>query len=339
MNIIKKQLQELLSIPSPTGYTKEAIAYLKDQCVKLGLEVTSLKKGAFYATLPGLDKNALLLNAHADTLGAMVRELKSNGRLKLVALGGMPWGGVEAENIQVHTRGGKIYSGTLVPNKSSVHVYGNKVREELREPDTVEVRLDENCKTKEDLEALGVNVGDFVTFDPRTRILDNGFIKSRYLDDKCCCILLLALARRFKEENRVPRKTIHFFFSNYEELGHGLYAIPQDVDESISVDIGCVGKGQTASEHKVTIFAKDGKTPYDYDLVTELVHLAEKHKIPFNVDAIENYGSDTTAALSQGRDMRFACLGPGVESTHHYERTHEEALQATLDLLFQYTVS
>lgn len=338
MKAIKQQLKELLDIPSPIGYTKEATAYLKDKCEELGLEITSLKKGAFYATLAGKDKNALLLNAHVDTLGAMVRELKSNGRLKLVALGGMPWAGVEAENVMIHTREGKIYEGSLMPIKSSVHVFGKKVHEELREADSVEVRLDEPSKNKEDLEKLGISVGDFVSFDPRTRMLDNGFIKSRYLDDKSCCILLLALAKRIKEQGLSPRKTIHFFFSNYEELGHGLYAIPTDVDESISVDIGCVGEGQTASEHKVTIFAKDGKTPYDYDLVSELVDIAKKNEIPYNIDAIENYGSDTSAALSQGRDMRFACLGPGVESTHHYERTHEDALQATLDLLYHFVI-
>lgn len=338
METIKTQLEELIAIPSPIGYTKDATAYLKDKCQELGLEISLLKKGAFYATIKGKEKEALLLNAHVDTLGAMVRELKSNGRLKLVALGGMPWAGVEAENILLHTRQGKVYQGTLMPIKSSIHVHGKKVREDLRDEDSVEVRLDEHCNTKEDLEKLGINVGDFVSFDPRTRFLDNGFIKSRYLDDKSCCIILLALAKKLKEAAITPRKTIHFFFSNYEELGHGLYGIPEDVDESISVDIGCVGEGQTASEHKVTILAKDGKTPYDYELISDLVKIAEENKIPHNIDAIENYGSDSTAALAQGKDMRIACLGPGVESTHHYERTHEDAIQATLDLLYHYVI-
>ncbi len=336
MENIKKQLVELLDIPSPIGYTKEAIDYLKKEAEKTGFEITSLKKGAFYLTIPGKVKEATLLNAHVDTLGAMVRELKPNGRLKLVALGGMPWGGVEAENLLIHTKTGKSYSGTLMPVKSSVHVYGNKVREELREPDTVEVRLDELVKSREDLLELGIDVGDFVSFDPRTKVLENGFIKSRYLDDKSCCVLLLALANKLREENITPRKTLHLFFSNYEELGHGIYGVPENVDESISLDIGCVGEGQTASEDKVTIFAKDGKTPYDYELVKELVDLAEENKIPYNIDVIENYASDTTASLAQGRDMRFACLGPGVESTHHYERTHQEALKATLDLIYNY---
>lgn len=338
MITIKKQLKELIAIPSPIGYTRDAMDYLKEEVEKLGLQVTSLKKGAFYATIAGKSKDATLVNAHADTLGAMVRELKADGRIKVVALGGMPWGGVEAENVLVHTRAGKSYSGTLVPIKSSVHVYGAKVREELRTPETVEVRLDERISSKEDLEALEISVGDFVSFDPRTKILDNGYIKSRYLDDKSCCAILLALARKIVEEKITPKKTIHLFFSNYEELGHGIYGVPDDVDESISVDIGCVGEGQTASEHKVTIFAKDGKTPYDYDLLTELIDVAKKENIPYNIDVIENYASDTTASLSQGRDMRFACLGPGVESTHHYERTHEDALQATLDLLYNYFI-
>ncbi len=336
MNTIKNQLKELLELPSPTGYTKEAINYLKEESKKLGYEITSLKKGAFYITIAGKEENATLINAHVDTLGAMVRELKPNGRLKVVALGGMPWGGVEAENVTIHSRSGKKYSGTLLPIKSSVHVYGSKVKEELREPDTVEIRIDEISTSKEDLENLGISVGDFVSFETRTQILDSGFIKSRYLDDKSSCAILLGLARKLKEENIAPRKTLHLFFSNYEELGHGIYGLPGNVDESISVDIGCVGEGQTASEHKVTIFAKDGRTPYDLDLLNELVSLAEENDIPYNIDVIENYASDTTAALSQGIDMRFACLGPGVESTHHYERTHEDALKATLDLLYNY---
>lgn len=336
MNQIKKQLKELIEIPSPIGYTKEAIDYLKKESEKLGYEITELKKGAFYFTIPGKVEDATLINAHVDTLGAMVKELKPSGRLKVVALGGMPWAGVEAENVTIHTRDGKKYYGTLMPVKSSVHVAGASVREDARTPDNVEVRIDEKSNSIEDLKKLGIEVGDFISFDPRIHIMDSGFIKGRYLDDKSCCSLLLALGRKLKEENITPKKTLLIYFSNYEELGHGIYGLPATVDESISVDIGCVGEGQTASEHKVTIFAKDGRTPYDFNLVSELVEIAKDKEIPYNVDVIENYASDTSAALAQGRDMRFACLGPGVESTHHYERTHEEALQATLDLIYNY---
>lgn len=336
MNIMKDQLIELLGIPSPIGYTKEAIDYLKKAFQELGLPITELKKGAFYATIPGKTKEAMLLGAHVDTLGALVREIKNSGRIKVIPLGGMPWTGVEGETLLLHTRKGESFTGTLMPVKSSVHIHGDDVRKVERNSDTVEVRLDEDVSSKEEVEQLGISIGDFISFSPRTEFTEKGYIKSRYLDDKSCCIILLALARKMKEDHIRPRKTLHLYISNYEELGHGLYGIPQEVDELISVDIGCVGEGQSSTEKTVTIFAKDGKTPYDYDLVNQLVHVAEENKIPYVIDAIEFYGSDATAALSQGRDVRIACLGPGVESTHHYERTHQDALQASLDLLLAF---
>lgn len=336
MKKIIDELKELIAIPSPIGYTKDALEYLKEGFRELDFPITELKKGAFYATIPGKTEEGLLLGAHVDTLGAMVRELKANGRLKVVPLGGMPWAGVEGENLQIHTREGKVYSGTLIPIKSSVHIHGDEVRKTERTTDAVEVRLDEDVSSKEDLEQLGISIGDFISFSPRTEHTESGYIKSRYLDDKSCCILLLALARQLKEEKIMPRKTLYLYMSNYEELGHGLYAFPDQVDELVSVDIGCVGEGQSSTEKTVTIFAKDGKTPYDYDLVTQLSTIAKEKDIPHVIDAIEYYGSDATAALSQGRDLRIACLGPGVESTHHYERTHETALKATLDLLYYF---
>lgn len=328
-----EELQELLSIPSPIGYTDEAVDYLKKAFEELDYPITDLKKGSFYATIPGKVEEGLLLGAHVDTLGAMVRELKSNGRIKAIPLGGMPWSGVEGENLQIHTRDKKRYTGTLMPIKSSVHIHGDDVRKLERTTDSVEIRIDEDVSSKEDLEKLGIYIGDIVSFSPRTQLTDSGYIKSRYLDDKSCCIILLHLARRIKEEGITPRKTLHLYFSIYEELGHGLYGIPEKVDELISVDIGCVGEGQSSTEKTVTIFAKDGKSPYDYNLVTQLTSLAKEKEIPYVIDVIEFYGSDATAALSQGRDLRVACLGPGVESTHHYERTHEDALKATMDLL------
>lgn len=331
-----ESLEQLLSIPSPTGFTKAASDHVRQAIEAIGYPVEQAYKGAVMAKVQGKKDSARLLAAHLDTLGAMVREIKSDGRLKIIPVGGLPYTAMEAENVEIHTAQGQRISGTIMPIKSSIHLFSKEVREEVRSAENMEVRIDELIHDKEGAEALGIRVGDFVTLDPRFRALDNGLIKSRFLDDKSCCAVLLTLLKDMKEQNIVPEHTTYFLFSDYEEVGHGIYRLPAQVQEVISVDIGVVGSTQTAALDQVTIFAKDGSTPYDFELKSQLVQLCEKHELKYNVDVIEGYGSDASGAVRQGHDIRIACIGPGVESTHHYERTHVDALENTYRLMLEH---
>lgn len=328
---------DLLNIPSPVGYTDEAMERIEAELDQLDVPYSLTKKGAILAYIEGEDNNyKKMISAHVDTIGAMVKKIKPNGRLELVNLGGVNWGGVEGENCLVHTLDGDAIEGTIVPVKSSVHIYGDEAREMPRNASTMEVRLDEEIYTKEDAEQLGVRVGDFVSFDPRTVITESGYIKSRFIDDKICIAQVLGYIKYLNDNNLKPKNGLYIYISNYEEIGHGVSVIPDDMDEFIALDIGLVGAEALGDEKKVSIAAKDNKTPYDLSVRLGLMEAAELNNIKYTVDVYNRYGSDASAAILQGFDFKCGCIGPSVESSHHYERTHIEGIIETIKLLIAY---
>ncbi|MEL3903914.1 MAG: M42 family metallopeptidase [Treponemataceae bacterium] len=328
--------KKLLAVHSPTGYTEKAMDLLEAEFKKLGVPCKRTIKGAICAKIEGLDTTkSRVVSSHTDTLGAMVREIKSNGWLKLMNIGGFPMTNIEGENLFVITREGKLISGTGLPTKASVHIFDDVGKNE-RSLDEFEMRLDIVTSSKEETKKAGINVGDFVVFDPRTVETETGFLKSRFLDDKISVAILMGTLKDLVESKKKPAYTTYFFISNYEEVGHGLSGIPEDAFELLAVDIGTVGGGQASCEHAVTIMAKDGATPYDYPLRKKLEDLAIKNGIAYETDVMNHYGSDATAFIKTGRDIRFACMGPGVHATHHYERTHLDAVENTQKLVEAY---
>lgn len=337
-NLLKTYLKYLLSIPSPSGYTYKIMDYIKNELDKLSLPYTITNKGALLVTLKG--KNHAYqktFSAHVDTLGAMVKEIKSNGRLSLTLVGGFMGNSIEGENCIIHTLEEKAFTGTIQTLKPSVHISGNEARELQRTPENMEIILDEKIFSKEDAENLGINIGDFISFDPRTIITEKDFIKSRHLDDKASVAVLLYSINYIKENNIEIPNTLNFFISNYEEVGHGASAaIPSETKEFISVDMGAPGLGQNSSEYSVCICAKDSSGPYDYELRKRLINLCKEHNINYKIDTYPNYGSDASAALRAGLDIKTALIGPGIFASHGYERTHMDSLLATLDLIIKY---
>ncbi len=330
-----KQIVNLCRIPSPTGFTAKARDYLLQEFEALGCKPALNKKGSVLVEIGG-KKKPLVLTAHFDTLGAMVRAVKPNGRLRLTRIGGFPENNIEAENCLIHTRKGKTYSGTIQLTHASVHVYKD-VGKLSRSDETVEVVIDEKVKSKEDVLALGIGGGDFVSFDPRTVVTESGFIKSRHLDDKAGVGILIALAKLVME-NEIPlKRKVQLLFASYEEVGHGaVTGLPDDAAEIIAVDMGAVGDDLETDELKVSICAKDSGGPYDYELTTALIDIAENLKLNYAVDIYPYYGSDAEAALRAGYDLKHALVGPGVAASHGYERTHKEGLENTLKLLANY---
>ena len=334
-----KKTVELLAIPSPVGYTHMAIEWVRKELESLGVKKYNItKKGALIAYVKGKDSNyKKMISAHVDTLGAVVKKVKKNGRLEITNAGGFAWGSVEGENVTIHTLSEKTYTGTILPIKASVHVYGDAVREMPRTEETMEVRIDEDVKTAEDVLKLGILQGDFISFDPRTRVLENGYIKSRHLDDKLCVAQILTYLKYLKDNKLKPKTDLYIYFSNYEENGHGVSVFPEDLDEFIAVDIGlAAGEDAHGNEKKTNIVAKDSKSPYDYTLRKKLQEVADKNKIQYTVGVYNRYSSDATAAISQGFDFKYACIGPNVDATHHYERCHNDGIVETIKLLIAY---
>ena len=360
-------LTKLLNIPSPTGFAEPAISFTEQTLRSFpdastgprqarpassgqALSMARTRKGALVVTLRGDPSTELrqaqpggpegdgarAVTAHVDTLGAMVKEIKSNGRLKLTRIGGFPWNTIEGEGCTVFTRSGRQVRGSILLTKASSHVFGQEVGEMKRDEETLELRLD--ARTMSELETLdlGVQVGDFVAFDPRVE-LNAGFVRSRHLDDKACVAALVTAVKALSDAGLKPARTTHLLISNYEEVGHGAAAgIPADVEELLVVDMAAVGEGQNSDEFHASLCVKDSGGPYHHGMSERLRSLAEKHAIPYKVDIYPHYGSDGEAWWRAGGDAAVALIGPGVDASHNYERTHTEALVASTRWVLAY---
>ena len=335
MDYIIEQLKRLTSIDSPSGFTGEVTDYTLNELKQLGFEPKKTNKGCVVCCLGG-EGRPLILSAHIDTLGGMVAEIKANGRPRITNIGGLNANNCETENCRIRTRSGKTYSGTLQMNDPSVHVNG-EYSEQKRTFDNMEIVVDEPVSCKADTEALGIAVGDFVCFDPRTTIIESGYIKSRFLDDKLSVAVLLGLAQDIHVGRVVPKRKIYVFITVYEEVGHGACGgLPGDAEEVISVDMGCVGIGLMCTERMVSICAKDSLGPYDYGVTNALIACAKEAGLDYAVDIYPHYQSDADASMTAGYDLKHGLIGAGVYASHGYERSHVDGVRNTHELLKLY---
>jgi len=337
---LRKLLIELLQTPSPTGYTEDVILKVRHYLEELGFSPQISPKGTLISTWNGDDSSQTrALTAHVDTLGAMVKEIKGNGRIKLTPIGGYAWNTIEGEGCTIFTSKGTV-RGSILLNKASGHIYGEAVGKSERDESTLEVRLDELSNSKDETLALGVKIGDFAAFDPRVETGPAGFIRSRHLDDKAGVACILAAIQAMRDAGKNPAQTTTIHISNYEEVGHGAASgFPKDLHDLIAVDMAVVGEGQESDEHHVTICVKDRGGPYHHGFNQQLRHLAESHGIPYKVDIYPYYGSDGEAYWRAGGDVRVALIGPGIDASHNYERTHLDALIATTQLICAYLLT
>ncbi len=327
----------LLAIDSPAGFTAKAAEWVQTAFAELGFDAKLTNKGGVLIDLGGEDsRDGLLLEAHTDTLGGMVCQIKGNGALKLTKIGGMRAENGEAENVRVYTRDGRSIEGTLQLCNASVHV-NPAYKTAHRDFDTTEVVLDEDVRSADDVRKLGIEVGDFVCFEPRTRRTASGYLKSRFLDDKLSVGILLGFAKYLADNSiTLPRRT-YVHVTVYEEVGHGGAAsVPEGITEAISVDMGCVGDGLQCTERQVSICAKDSQGPYSYEVVGKLIAAAKATGADYAVDVYPFYSSDVDVTLHAGNDVRHGLIGPGVYASHGYERSHIDGVYSTLKVLCGY---
>ena len=330
------ELKRIISIDSPTGFTKKAADYTMDRLRELGFAPEKTNKGCVLCCLGG-EGNPVVFSAHLDTLGGMVAEVKDNGRLRLTRIGGMNANNAECENARVYTRDGRVYEGCFQMNDPSVHVNGEYSKQE-RNWDGMELVLDELVKSKDETEKLGIATGDYVCFEPRFRVTEKGYIKSRFLDDKLSVAILLDYARRISDEKLALSRKVYIYITVFEEVGHGCSSgIPADAKDIISVDMGCVGQGLACREEQVSICVKDSHGPYNYDLTGELIDTAKRLGLDYALDVYPYYGSDADAALDAGYDLRHGLIGAGVYASHGYERSHVKGAENTLKLILGLT--
>ena len=332
-----EQAAALLAIDSPSGFTAKAAAWVKEAFESYGFAATITTKGGVLIDLGGKnDQDAIMLAAHTDTLGGMVAEIKGSGCLRVTPLGGMRAENAETENVRVYTRGGAVIEGTCQLHNPSIHVNGG-YGDAKRSWDTVEIVLDEEVSSAADARKLGIEVGDIVCFDPRTRRTASGYLKSRFLDDKLSVGILMGFAKYLADNKIVPERRTYLHVTVYEEVGHGGSAsVPAGVTEAISVDMGCVGDGLSCTEKQVSICAKDSGGPYSYEVVGKLIDAAKQTEADYAVDVYPYYGSDVEATLRGGYDLRHGLIGPGVFASHGYERSHIDGVYNTLKVICGY---
>ncbi len=334
-------LVRLLNTPSPTGRAEPAIALIEQELSQFKqLTLSRTRKGVLVAKWEvQSDLPSVALTAHADTLGAMVKAIKPNGRLQITRIGGLLLNGVETEGCWAFASNGEKVRGSLLINAASVHVYGAQSSEMKRDEEHMEIRLDARTTSAKQTEDLGIRVGDYIAFDPRVELTD-GFIRSRHLDDKACVAVIVAAIHALTESRQSPARSVFFHFSNYEEVGHGAAAgIPPEVHELVAVDMAAVGAGQESDEFSATICLKDSGGPYHHGLSNKLRDIAEQNNIPYKTDIYPFYGSDGEAFWRAGGDVAVALIGPGVDASHNYERTHTDALVATTNWILAYLLS
>lgn len=331
------QLRKIVEIPSPSGFTREAVQYVYDELASMGYNPVRTAKGGIMVDIGGSDRdNGLVLSSHIDTLGAMVMTVKENGRLKLSPIGGLSPNNTETENVIIHTRSGKVYSGTFQLENPAVHV-NKEYNEKVRSFDNMEVVPDEKTTKRDETLALGIGAGDMVSFDPRFVITESGYIKSRFLDDKLSCAILLTFAKQIKDEGKTPERRTYLYFTVYEEVGHGASGtLPVGVTEMLAVDMGCVGEGLQCDETMVSICAMNSRGPSTDEVVNELIGAAEAGGLNYCVDVYPYYGSDADLAVRAGHEIRHCTMGAGVSASHGYERSHIDGLSNTYDLLYAY---
>ena len=333
---ILEALQEILAVDSPTGFSKAINEKLVEMLKKLGYDAEVTNKRAVRVSVKGKSsKKKLAISAHVDTLGAMVKSISGNGELRFTRLGGPTLATFDGEYCKIYADGGKVYTGTFLSDSPSCHVYKDAGTKERNE-DTMYVRIDEEVGSKADVEKLGIRVGSLLAIDTKTTITDSGYIKSRFLDDKAGSACLLAVLYAMKRENLIPAYDVDFYFTNYEEVGHGAATIAKDADELLAVDMGCVGDGLGCTEKTVSICAKDSGGPYNYDVVGALIDAAKRAGAEYAVDVYPHYGSDVEATLRAGADIRHGLIGAGVYASHGYERSHKDGVLNTLRVLKGY---
>jgi len=332
----------LCNTPSPTGFTDQAMTFVEKELEKLGIPTARAKKGSLMAFVDGKTPcYKKVIAAHTDTLGAMVRSIKSDGKLGITALGGYMASSVECENVVVHSDK-KDYSGALYTTKPSVHVHGSEAKSLERNLDNMELVLDEKVKDEDGVKALGIRVGDFVSFESRFRATENGFVKSRHLDDKGGVSVILAALKKVAEDMKeaggaVLEEGVQILITGHEEMGYGASSnLPEEAVEMLCVDMGTPGPDQETDEYTVSICAKDSGMPYDLQMRRKLIHLCEENEIEYRIDTYNFYNSDGKASLAAGYDLRVGLIGPGIFASHSYERTHKDSLMHSARLVYEY---
>lgn len=328
--------KSLFEIDSPSGFTTKVTEHVYNIVKEMGYSVYRNNLGNVIVKVEGKNNDhPVALSAHIDTLGLMVRSITNDGQLMITPIGSPILPTLDGEYCNIYTRGGQVYTGTILSLSPAIHVFPDATTRP-RDEKNMSVRIDEVVKTKDDVKALGIESGDFVCYDSKTIFTKSGFLKSRFIDDKACAALLITILKMMKDENLKPKNLTYFCFTTHEEIGYGGATLPNDIEELLVVDMGCVGDDLNCTEQQVSICAKDNVGPYDYEMTNKLIQLSKENSIDYVIDIYPSYSSDAAAMWRAGHNTRAALIGPGVHASHGMERTHIDGLMNTIKLISLY---
>ena len=328
--------ERLLDVDSTTGQYEQIQQLLCQILEELDYPYQVTHKGGVIADLGG-EEDALVVTVHLDDIGLMVRHINADGTLNVCSVGGLYPFYCVTENVRVYTRDGGVYTGSICRTPNSIHVTEEELRTTLPDYRTnVCVVLDEDVHSADQVRALGVDTGDMIALEPRFT-MSNGYLKSRFIDDKACAAVLLSAMKEIREQGLEPGRKVYAYFSMYEEIGHGTTWLPRDVRDMLAIDIAPTGPAQNSDEQKVSIFAKDSRYPYHWGMTNELRETARDAGVDYVMDIFTpHYGTDCDPSLTAGYDIRHTAIGPGTANSHGYERTHIKGLENTYLLLMAY---
>ena len=273
---------------------------------------------------------------HLDTTGAMVKRLKENGRLELMPIGHWSSRFAEGARATLYTDSSS-FRGTILPLKASGHTFNEEVDSQPVSWQQVELRVDAIVQNNQDLDKLGINVGDYVAIDAQPEFLDTGFIVTRHLDNKAGVATLLAAAKAIRESGSELPVDTHLLFTISEETGSGASAVlHRGACELVTIDNGTVAPGQTSRESGVTLAMMDSSGPFDFHLTRKLISLCQDYDIQHQRDVFRHYRCDSASAVEAGNDTRTALICFGIDASHGYERTHLNALRSLAELTALY---
>lgn len=336
MQYLLDTFKRLVYTPSPVGYPKKIKPVVEEIAAELGLSVSYDNRESAYITLEGEDTSkTVLITAHLDTLGLMVRKINADGTLLIRKLGGTCLPSIDGETVTVHTRDGREYTGIFMSKSHSCHVFTDAHTAERNEDNTM-ILLDMPVSGKAEVEALGIQNGDMVSIDPRCQITENGYLKSRFIDDKAAVAICFAAIKYMKENSLKPKFNTVFLFTYYEEIGVGGSYMPEGISEAVAIDIGLIGPELCGNERSVSICAKDASNVYNYEMTGRLIEYAKKAECGYAVDLFFRYGSDAGLALKSGNNVKIGLFGMAVYGSHCMERTHTDGLMATANLALAY---
>ncbi len=339
MDYVADVLVRLLEIPSVSGRTDDIMRMLGAEIAGLGMPTQLTRRGSLIADLAGeQDTPDRAVVVHADTIGCMVKELKDNGRLRVIPVGTFSARFAEGARVSIFTDDPEVwYTGTILPLMASGHTYGEEVDTQGIGWAHIEVRVDEPVESAHDLADLGIQIGDFVALDAHPQITPRGYVKSRHLDDKAGVAAALGAFKAVIDHGVSLPVSVHLLITILEEIGqgasHGLHA---DVAELVSIDNAVIAPGQASKDTCVNVAMSDSTGPFDFHLTRRLLLLAAEAGVPAQRDVYNFYRSDVASAIESGAEMRAALIGFGVDASHGHERTHLDGIRHVAELLTVY---